>query len=194
MIARLSLLALATHSVASFTFPRTKLARSIVTQLYSQNWEPTTWEKYKHDFIEPMVRHAESPSVTMASRDDEEDDTYWCGEGPIPLEVDERAEISDAYWQQEVAEEKDRLHHMTALYGSPETLRAQRIRPIGAKDSWNHYEHEYIDDLVHREKSPFLTDDPMNAKKRRISQEYWLQSNKENKEKMAKMSGMDMLP
>lgn len=131
---------------------------------------------------------------------EEEDDCYWVenyfeGAASIDKMNDNKGEISSAYWKQKYADDQQKLHHMDDKKAAAAMNAVAETNGIGKKDTWNHYEHEYIDEL-HKpsEMATKPIKNPMSAEKRAIADEYWAQKSRDEKEKMAKMSGMDLLP
>lgn len=108
---------------------------------------------------------------------------------------DHKGDISSAYWQQKYADDQQKLHHMDDKEAAAAMNAVAETTCIGKKDTWSHYEHEYIDEL-HKpsDKAAKPVKSAMDAKARAIADEYWAQKSRDEKEKMAKMSGMDLLP
>lgn len=108
---------------------------------------------------------------------------------------DYKGDISSAYWQQKYADDQQKLHHMEDNEAAAAMNAVAETTGIGKKDTWSHYEHEYIDEL-HKpsEKAVKPIKSAMDAKTRAIADEYWAQKSRDEKERMAKMSGMDLLP
>ena len=185
-------------------------AWSLVTG-FSHHWPPAspalqhsdrvTWAEYDAMNIDPLVPHAEIGDMEHEECSaEEDDDCYWSERyfeeaANIDKLNDSKGEISNSYWKQKYADDQKKLHNLDYKEAGAAIKAAIDSDGIGKRDTWGHYEHEYIDDL-HKpsEKAMKPVKNPMDAKKRAMADEYWAQKTRDEKEKMAKMSGMDLLP
>ena len=129
---------------------------------------------------------------------EEDYDCYWVEnyfEGAASIDIDNKGEISSAYWKQKYLDDQQKLHHMDDKEAAAAMNAVAETNGIGTKDTWSHYEHEYIDELHKPSKMAAKpVKNPMDTRKRAIADEYWAEKNRDEKEKIAKMSGMDLLP
>ena len=167
-----------------------------------------TWSEYHHEYVDPLVPHADvvegMEELDVECSAEEDDDCYWTANYLVDEEsIDSfnnmKAEISREYWTQKHADDQKWLHHLddgkAAVAAASDA--AVDVDGIGKRDTWSHYEHEYIDELhqpLEKAGRPSPVRNPMDAKKRAVADEYWAQKSREEKEKMARMSGMDLLP
>ena len=164
-----------------------------------QHSDRLSWQEYDSRNIDPLVPHAEIGDMEhVECSAEEEDDCYWVEnyfEGAASIDADNKGEISSAYWMQKYADDQQKLHDMDDKEAAAAMNAVSETNGIGKKDTWSHYEHEYIDDL-HKpyEKAVKPVKSGMDAKTRAIADEYWAQKSRDEKKKMAKMSGMDLLP
>mmetsp|Transcript_3658 Transcript_3658/g.6363 ORF Transcript_3658/g.6363 Transcript_3658/m.6363 type:complete len:200 (-) Transcript_3658:167-766(-) len=165
-----------------------------------QHSDRLTWSEYDHEYIDPLVDHAEIGDMEhVECSADEEDDCWWLEnyfEDAVDIDAlsNSKGDISNEFWKQKHADDQKKLHHLDDKNAG--TAKAQvNTKDISKKDTWSHYEHEYIDELHKPVKTAVKSvRDPMDAKKRAVADEYWAQKSRDEKEKMAKMSGMDLLP
>jgi len=131
---------------------------------------------------------------------EEEDDCWWLEnyfEDAVSIDAlgNSKGDASNEYWKQKHADDQMRLHDLEDKNADAVEAR-ERTEGIGKKDTWSHYEHEYIDEL-HKAGEPAaksVVKNPMDANKRAMADEYWAQKSRDEKDKMSKMSGMDLLP
>lgn len=160
-----------------------------------------TWSEYDHEHIEPLVPHAEMGDMEhVECSAEEEDDCWWLEnyfEDAVSIDAlgNSKGDASNEYWKQKHADDQMRLHDLEDKNADAVEVR-ERTKVIGKKDTWSHYEHEYIDGL-HKAGEPAaksVVKNPMDANKRAMADEYWAQKSRDEKDKMSKMSGMDLLP
>jgi len=176
---------------------------------FSHHWPPAsptlrdsdrlTWSEYHHEHVDPLVPHAEMGDMEdVECSAEEDDDCYWTGNDFEDAEsIDTiKARVSNEYWKQKHADDQKKLHHLEDRNAAAASKAAVDTGGIGKRDTWSHYEHEYIDELHQPVETAVHSSvrDPMDAKKRAVADEYWAQKSREEKEKMATMSGMDLLP
>lgn len=164
----------------------------------------TTWDEYEHDFVDPLVPHAEKGDMEhVECNAEEEDDCYWVEnyfEKESSIDAVDKRDVADKYWLEKFKDDQDKLHHMEHITPPGERVEAEQgsSSDIGKRDTWDHYEHT-IDDIAHQQRPSLeavgkAVKDPMNDEKRAMADEYWAAKNRADKEKMAEMSGMDLLP
>ena len=161
-----------------------------------QHSDRLTWSEYDREHIEPLVPHAEMGNMEhVECSAEEEDDCYWLENYfEDSVNIDALGDASNEYWKQKHADDQRRLHDLVDETAGAVEAR-ESTKGIGKKDTWSHYEHEYIDEL-HKAGEPAksVVKNPMDANKRAMADEYWAQKSRDEKDKMAKMSGMDLLP
>lgn len=141
-----------------------------------KNSERTSWSEYEHDFVEPLTAHAPDS-----------------GSAPLDASASKR-NVADAYWLQRFEDDRDKLHHMlTHIDYMTSNTNTAKTSKIGKPDTWAHYRHEYIDAKIPRKTRKQVVY-PMTDEKRAIADEYWMKNYQEGKDKLAKMSPMDLLP
>jgi hypothetical protein len=123
---------------------------------------PISWKEYKHDYVDPLVKHEAPPKV--------KDHT-----DPV-----KRAK-ADQFWLNQFEEDKEKLHRMmehdddNSISGSAVTT--------GPNETYEHYKHEYLDPITPHERASKVGSH-MDPNKRKTADKYWLEWYKDEKQKL----------